>query len=115
MAVQIVSTLTDATVPEYTQTTTLDGVDFQLTFSYNARDEHWYLTIRTAQNVEITGCEGIKLVQRGWPIRRVYDQNRPAGELFILSELTSEPGLEDLGATSFLCYIPIADLEDLFA
>jgi hypothetical protein len=113
MTTQIIPTLTDGT-PEYEQITPLGDTDYKLLFSYNPRDLHWYLTLRTEADEEIIGCEGMKLVQGGWPIRRVYDQNRPDGELLILSELLTEPGLNDLGDTSELVFIPRADLVALF-
>lgn len=113
MTIQVIPTLSDGTA-EYVQFTELDGTRFKILFSYNARDLHWHMSIRTAADQQITGCEGIKLVQGGWPIRRVYDQNRPLGELFIQSDLKTEPGLEDLGKTSFLLYGPSADLEEIF-
>ena len=111
MTVQVISTLFDGTA-EYTQLTELDGIKFKLLFSYNARDGHWHLTIRTASDTPIQGCEGMKLVQGGWPLRRVYDLNRPSGEIYINSELSSVPGLEDLGESTFVMYVPIADLEE---
>jgi hypothetical protein len=113
MAIQIIPTLTDGT-PEYTQITSLDGTNYLLIFSYNSRDLHWYLTTRTEAEEEIIGCEGVKLVQGGFPIRRVYDQNRPPGEFLVLSDLKTEPGLNDLGDTSLLVYIPEADMETAF-
>jgi hypothetical protein len=114
MTTQIIPTLTDGS-SKYSQITALDGVNYQLTFLYNSRDLHWYLTIRTEADEEIVGCEGIKLVQGGWPIRRVYDLNRPPGEFLVLSELKSEPGLTDLGDTTILSYIPEDDVEKAFS
>ena len=95
---------------EWSQVTPLDNIEFRLTFSYNSRDEHWYLTIRTEADEEIVGCESMKLVQGGWPIRRVYDPNRPPGEIHVLSDLLSEPGFDDLGNTSIIMYVPEADM-----
>jgi hypothetical protein len=114
MTAQIIPTLTDGTA-QYSQITALDGVNYRLIFSYNSRDLHWYLSLRTEADEKITGCEGVKLVQGGLPIRRVYDLNRPPGELLVFSELDTEPGLEDLGDTPELIYMPIADVEAHFA
>lgn len=108
----IIPTLFDGT-PEYTQITALEGVKYQFIFSYNSKDEHWYLNLRTAAGEEITGCEGMKLVQGGWPIRRVYDQNRPPGELLVLSETQEEPGLYDLGNGTDLVYLTSDEIEEL--
>lgn len=112
MTIEIIDTLYNGEA-KYDQVTSLDGIDFRLTFLWNARDSHWYLTIRTVDDEEITGCEGVKLVQGGWPIRRVYDPNRPAGELLVYSELETEPGLEDLGFSTDLMYIPAADMLEI--
>lgn len=113
MATQVIPTLIDGTA-FYTQTSTLDGIVYQLIFSYNARDEHWFLTLRTEDGDEIVGCEGMKLVQGGFPLRRVYDENRPPGELYVQSDLKNEPGLTTLGTDTFLLYIPEADFEETF-
>ena len=112
MATQIIQTLIDGTAL-YTQVTALDGVSYRLTFSFNPSDQHWYLTVRTEADAQIQGCEGMKLVQGGFPLRKSTDQNRPPGELVVFSELETEPGLNDLGDTTLLGYIPEADLEEL--
>ncbi len=106
----IIPTTFDGTA-EYTQITTLEGVKFEFTFSYNSKDEHWYLNLRTEAGDVIQGCEGLKLVQGAWPIRRVYDQNRPPGELLVLSESLEEPGLFDLGDGTVLAYLTSEETE----
>ena len=114
MTVQIIPTLTDGTI-FYNQTTVLDGRTYQLSFHYNSRDAYWYLNIRTEAGDAIRGCGSLRLVQGSFPIRRVYDVNRPSGELLVLSELKDEPGLVDLGNDTVLAYIPRADVEAIFA
>jgi hypothetical protein len=108
-----IPTLSDGTI-EYTQLTELDGTSFKLIFSFNTQDGFWYLSIRLASDVQIVGGEGLRLVAGGWPIRRVYDQNRPLGELYVLSEDGTDPGLTDLGESAFLEYIPLELMEELF-
>ena len=108
-----IPTLFDGTV-EYTQITELDGTPFKLIFSYNTRDSFWYLSIRLISDVQIVGCEGIRLAAGSFPIWRVYDQNRPIGELYVLSEDGIEAGLTDLGANVFLMYVPLELVEESF-
>jgi hypothetical protein len=113
MATFNVPTLSDGTA-RYDQTTELDGVFFRLYFDFNEYDGFWYLTIRTEADTQIVGCEGIRLAANSWPIRRAYDPNRPQGEFYVLSESGQEAGINDLGDSVILSYIPIADMEDLF-
>lgn len=113
MTVKIIQTDTDGTA-FYRQTTPLDGRVYQLIFTWNARTENWYLTVRTEAGVEIEGCEGMKLVQGGFPLRKVADLNRPPGEIIVQSEFDAEPTLTSLGTDTVLAYIPRADLEELF-
>jgi len=109
MAIQVISLVNDGT-PYLEQTTELDGQDFLFIFSYNARDEHWYMTMQKEDGTPIEGCAGVKLVQGGYPIYRVTDPNRPPGEMFVLGPDSEEPGLLDFGKSTNLLYIPEDDL-----
>jgi hypothetical protein len=113
MAVLIIPTFNDGS-GFYEQTTNIEGVDYVLTFQFNARDGFWYLSLRTSAGVSIAGCESLRLVNRGQPLRRVVDQERPPGELYVYSSNeTYEPGLYDLGVNTLLTYIPKSDLDEL--
>lgn len=107
MEAEQIKTLTDGTA-RYSLSVVLDGADFRLFFEWNTRDQHWYLSIRDAENESITGCESIRLVRDGWPLRRIRDVRRPIGELFVLSETVGDPGLKNLGTDVSLIYVPKA-------
>ena len=107
-----IETLTDGT-PYYEQITALDGRDFKLIFSFNPRDDHWYLTIRTEEDERIKGCEGLKLAMNSWPIRKVTDLLRPPGEFFVSGDAEKHPGIFDLGAGSVLVYITEPEMEQI--
>jgi hypothetical protein len=109
MTLQNVQTETDGTA-RYRQTTVLDGVNFVLYFDYNARDEHWRLTVHDVEDLPIAGCVGKKLVV-GWPVLHgVTDPRRPAGELLVVGPGDADPGLFNLGSDYILHYIPEGDL-----
>lgn len=85
-------------VPYFTQKTRLDGRDFILKFSYNQREERYYLSIFDEQETPI--LMGLKLVAV-WPLLRRYRANPalPPGELWV-SDLTGNgepPTLNELG------------------
>lgn len=80
----------------WTQTTTLEGVTFLLTFQFNQRASCWYLSIADANNVDIVN--GIKLVCGMSLLKKCADPRQPAGALLMLSSTadSSTPGLNDL-------------------
>lgn len=92
------------------QTTAIDGTNFNLIFSFNSRDDHWYMTIRTELGESIKGLEGVKLVQSGAPLERVTDLNAPQGAFFVFSESSAEPGLLDFGNGTDLLYFSESEL-----
>jgi hypothetical protein len=108
MAVQIVPC--DAALLFWSQTTTLDGVSYLLTFRYNSREAAYYLNIGSADGLT-DYVVGAKLVV-GFALLRPWAT--PPGELVVLSgsDDDSPPRLGDLadGARCTLLYIPQADL-----
>lgn len=84
--------------PYFTQKTRLDGRDFILKFSYNQREERYYLSIYDEQEEPL--LMGLKLVAN-WPLLRRYRWNPalPPGEIWVM-DLTGEgtpPTLDELG------------------
>lgn len=82
--------------PFYTQITALDGVDYRLRFNYNQREDGWYITIATSEDVDL--ATGIKLTV-GWPLLLgLTDERLPQGTLMVISNTTddSPPKLDDL-------------------
>lgn len=106
MSVQTIPTFSD---PFWTQVTNLDGVDYTLTFTYNQREDVFYMTIGDAVGNDI--FRGLKLVCN-WPLlagRR--DARLPKGTLIVCSNTPEDgpPGLTELasGARCELCYFPL--------
>jgi hypothetical protein len=112
MTAQVVPTGND---PFYSQTTTLDGVPYLLEFSYNQREDCWYLLLSTNDGDAIYGS--VKLVCN-WPLFAICaDPQLPPGQFVVASSTTdlSPPGLQDLvdGGRCQLVYMPAADVADV--
>jgi hypothetical protein len=103
--------------PFSTQTTTLDGVPFLLSFAYSQRECCWYLSLATVDGDPIWGA--VKLVC-SWPLfKACADARKPAGDLIVISSTQdlSPPGLNDLqpGGRCALMYVTAADEAAIFA
>jgi hypothetical protein len=103
---------TDTTALFWTQTTTLDGIAYLLTFRYNSREACYYLTIAAADD-SVTYAQGIKLVSN-FPLLQTYGDN-PPGELWAVSFSTNDDtpaALGELGPDQrvALMYVEEADL-----
>ena len=83
--------------------TELQGSVFQLSFRWNRRDAHWFLTVRDADGVDI--ASGRRVVA-DWPLLKgVVDVRRPHGEIVALDTTgEGDPGLTDLGGRVLLLY-----------
>ncbi len=111
MSIENVQTLFDGSA-HYRQSTPLDGQIFVLRFNFNDRDQNWYLTVNDENDNPIRGCNGRKLVQNYPVLLRSFSDDRPLGELLVVSESDAgDPGLFDLGNGTILNYIPQADVE----
>ena len=93
MTVQVIPTFNS---PFWTQTTTLEGVLYLLSFSYCQREECWYLSVADANGSDI--YNGMKLTVGSMLLAKCKDPRKPAGELIVMSGSTdlSPPGLNDL-------------------
>ena len=103
---------TDPTLLFWSQTTTLDGVPYLLTFRYNSREQVYYLMIQSS-DASTTYLQGVKLVP-SYPLLRGAGLN-PPGELCVAcysSTDDSPPALGELGAglRCELLYIEAADV-----
>lgn len=83
---------------DYTQRMTLDGRVFTLHFTWNQREQAWYLALLDEADVEI--LSGLKLVV-DTPLLDFYkyDLRLPDGE-FLVHDLTGSgvgPGFDDFG------------------
>lgn len=96
---------------EYREQVTLDGIVFTLLFTYNLREDFWYLDLLDSSDVPVK--QGIKLVTGFSLLRLVADTTiRPPGGLVAVDPTGQdrEPGRETLGTDSILIYIEEADL-----
>lgn len=96
----------------YTQVTTLDGQEYNLTFAYNFRELAWYLDVTDVNQVPIAA--GIKVVVDWDLLKRCVDPRRPPGVLFAndLSGAGLDPGLDDFGTRVELLYFGDAEAEE---
>jgi hypothetical protein len=102
----------DPVAPFWTQTTTLDGVPYLLTFRYNSREQVYYLCIDSADG-KTNYVQGVKLVCN-FLLLTAYG-NVPPGELMVLTSASGNdapPNIGDLADNGrcTLVYVPEADL-----
>jgi hypothetical protein len=112
------TTITDTLqiVPTYDevhwdQATTLDGSTFQLAFTYNQREDCYYLDVSDLEGVPI--YVGVKVVCHTMLLRKCADADRaPAGDFWCESTTgnLAPPGLGELapGARCVLLYVPVS-------
>jgi hypothetical protein len=105
MTIQIVPTYAD---PSWTQSTTLEGTTFLLTFQYNERCQCYYLSIQDSEGNDI--YDGVKVVCNLGLLRTCADKDSaPAGELWVASNNGDldppDVGELALGARCTLFYI----------
>ena len=89
----------------YQQVTTLDGVDFILTFAYNLRDGFWYLDVLDQDGNVIV--PNVKIVVNWDLLQRSTDPRKPAGALMAYDTTAQEldPGLDDFGTRVQILYL----------
>lgn len=109
MSLFIIPTSVSASLPRYSQRTTLDGQEFILRFAWNQRQARWYLSVSDADDVAVV--LGIPLVLN-WPLLRlVTDARRPLGELVVINEAgQAAPTLTTLGTDCLLYYYDAAEM-----
>lgn len=112
----IIRTVSSAQDAYTSQRTRLDGRDYLLRFSFNEREERWYLSLFDEDELPI--LEGLKLVC-SQPLLQAYRSNPdvPRGELVVmdLTDDNSPPTLDELGEGKRceLLYITAEELEAL--
>ena len=103
---------TSVTLANYSFTVDLDGVEFQLAFKFNERDDAWFLTLSDVNGNILRA--GLKVVN-GWTLLRLWvDATAPAGDMIAVNQgEVSEPAtLKQLGEEVLLTYL---DAEELAA
>jgi hypothetical protein len=102
---------TNTTALFWNQITTLDGVQYSLTFRYNSREACYYLQIASSDQ-SITYAQGLKLVSN-FPLLTGYAT--PPGELLAVSFSATDDSPAELGEMGdgqrvALMYVEQADL-----
>ena len=93
----------------YTFKITLDGADFNFTFTWNTRSERWHFDLADSSNSPIVSGAPVLC---GWLILgRFRDTRLPTGDfIFVNVDGTlTDPGRYDLGTTCNLYYVEAAD------
>ena len=96
---------------DWTQRTSIGGVDFLLRFRWSQRRGGWSLTLSDADGVPI--ASGVALVCGVRLLERVRDARRPTGELLVVDVRGTndlDPGYGDLGDRFALVHVTDAEL-----
>ena len=103
---------TSVTVASYVFTVDLDGVEFQLSFKFNARDDAWFLTILDTDGNILRAS--LKVVNEWFLLRLWQEDIAPEGELIPINrgDVPAPPTLTQLGEDVLLTYL---DAEELAA
>lgn len=82
----------------------LDGIEYQLYFKYNEREDAWYLDVSDTKGNAIRS--GMKMVVNFPFMRTCMVSERPPGEFIALDTLTppKDPGLADMDDRVVLVY-----------
>jgi hypothetical protein len=105
MGYLIIPTMNAQTYGNFSQTVSLDGIDYQLQYKYNDRESFWYFNLLDTEDNPIK--TGIKIVSN-WPfLRNVVNTTRPGGELIGVDtrQPPLDPGFDDLGFAVKMGYI----------
>lgn len=101
--------------PFYEQQSTIDGIDYTLTFRYNQREETFYLSVGDVAGNDLV--KGVKLVC-GWDLFLGHKHpDMPEGRFMVLSHVTGDsesPKLGELGEgrRCLLYYFPFDQAEE---
>jgi hypothetical protein len=96
----------------YTQSFTLDNVEFKLNFRYNNREGQYYVSLFDANNNSL--LYGAKLVKDTLLFNRFRKEGFPLGDLVALSPYIDDKiHLDDFATSLELFYITGAELEDI--
>lgn len=97
----------------YSLIVALDGTDYRLSFAYNTRDDHWYLSVELTDGTEL--ASGIPIVA-DTPLlgRWSYKDDIPSGGFLMAVDTTGEsadPVKDDLGDRLRLMWVPLEDID----
>lgn len=93
-----------STAQNFTQITTLSGIDYVFTFHWNSREAAWYFDLADQDEVLIVSSRKVTV---GFPlITRCVDPRQPPGLLMAVDITggTQDPGLDDFGTRVRITY-----------
>jgi hypothetical protein len=96
---------TSTTLANYRFSIELDEVVFELVFSFNPRDDHWYFDLYDETGTLLRA--GLKAVTGTPLLRLIKSIDRPDGEILAVDPTGDdlEAGLTDLGDAVTLTYV----------
>lgn len=87
------------------QVTALDGTNYIIRRLWNSRAQRWFMTIKTADNLDI--ATGRKLcADMPWASRETVEE-MPPGQIWVIrgTKTGADPGLRELNREVFLMYV----------
>ena len=83
----------------------LDGVDYQLSFLWNERADHWFLTVRDSLGTDLITARKL-VADVPFAVHDTID-GMPDGQLWIVDSTGAgeDAGLRDLGSRVLVCYV----------
>lgn len=99
------------TIPNYRVGTSLSGFQYILDIRWNARDEAWYMDVRSEDETLLLA--GMKIVLGSILGGRVVDQDFPPGIMvaYDLANTGTEAGIDDLGVRVVVDYYGFDEFE----
>ena len=100
-----------STLPAFTQTVTLDGSVYRLSFAWNYRAGYWSMSILDAGGIPL--IQGLRIVLNLDLFRQFPGRGLPPGVLYAVdpSDTISDPAFDDISAGRvILVYLTEADL-----
>jgi len=93
-------------IPAYTQTVSLDQIDYRMTMRWSKVESAWYMDLRTADDEDI--IVGQKVVAETDLLLGFASDDRPAGSIICLPAEAQEgdvPAIDTLGTDFWLVYV----------
>ena len=93
----------------FIEAVSMDGIDFQLEFNWNARVSHWFVRLLDVEGNVLIG--DVKIVADIPYLYHRRGEDLPPGELWCITTDKTDPGLNDLGTQAKFLYVDEEDVE----
>jgi hypothetical protein len=100
----------------WVQETTLDGTRYLLHFTFNQREDAWYVSLHDVNDVPL--ASGAKIVANWFLfLRKIDPATMPPGLMFVSDSSGggTDPGVNELGERVKLIYIEEVDVAEIEA